>query len=308
MSQATRQTPGSGEIYLDHVGWFVPDIGAASAVFERLGFVLTPFVASRNASAAGGPPQLAGTGNRCAMLPLGYIEIIAGIHGVDTPLALQVRTAVAHHVGVHVVAFTVADAQAAHQRLAAEGFEPLDPVWLRRPVPAPDGGETEAAFTVVRVPADKMPEGRIQVLTQETPDLVWQPRFIARGHGLSALAGVLLCVADPAEAAARYARFLNRPAKGGPDYYTITLDRGRLGFATRERCETLLSGPSLADSPGIAAVALAAANPAATMRFCRERQVALRFGDDRRCCIDPGAAMGTAVLVHGRDDVWPPDA
>ena len=42
------QTPGSNEIYLDHVGWFVPDMDEASEVFQRLGFPLTPFTVHMN--------------------------------------------------------------------------------------------------------------------------------------------------------------------------------------------------------------------------------------------------------------------
>ena len=128
----------------------------AGAAFERLGFTLTPFVAQSNADPAGGPPKPAGTGNRCAMLRRGYLEILAAVDGADTLLAHQHRTAVARYVGVHLLAFTVADARAAHARLAAEGFAPLDPVHLRRPI-ATDGGEEDVAFTVVRVPPPKAP-------------------------------------------------------------------------------------------------------------------------------------------------------
>ena len=58
------QTPSGDQIFLDHVGWFVPDMEAAGRAFEALGFTLTPFVAQHNADPAGGPPNPAGTGNR----------------------------------------------------------------------------------------------------------------------------------------------------------------------------------------------------------------------------------------------------
>lgn len=307
MAGFERQTPAAGEIYLDHVGWFVPNMETAGAAFERLGFVLTPFVAQKNADPAGGPPQPAGTGNRCAMLRRGYLEILATVPGLDTPLVRQHDAAVARYIGVHLLAFTVADAAAAHARLAAEGFKPQDPVHLRRPIATADGGAAEVAFTVIRVPPGAMAEGRIQMLTQETPDLVWQDRLLARDNHVAALAGVLLCVADPAEAAARYSRFLGRPARGGGDYAVIALDRGRLGFATPARCRALLPGVNFVDPPVIAAIALASDDAAETRLFCRARAVPIAFGDDRRFCIDPGAAMGAALLVHGRDDVWPPE-
>lgn len=305
MAGFERQTPAAGEIYLDHVGWFVPNMTTAGAAFERLGFTLTPFVAQTNADPAGGPPKPAGTGNRCAMLRRGYLEILAAVEGVDTPLTRQHRAAVHRYVGVHLLAFTVAEAPAAHARLAAEGFAPLDPVHLRRPI-ATDAGEAEVAFTVVRVPPAAMPEGRIQFLTQETPDLVWQERLIARDNHVGVLAGALLCVADVDEAAARYSRFLGRPARIDGGYATISLDRGRLGLATPARCRALLPGINFVQPPVIAAIALAADDVAAARLFCRSRGIPIAFGNDQRFCVDPGAAMGAALLIHGRGESWPP--
>ena len=38
------QTPSGYEVFLDHVGWFVPDMDELAGAMERLGFILTPFV------------------------------------------------------------------------------------------------------------------------------------------------------------------------------------------------------------------------------------------------------------------------
>ena len=37
-----RQVPATDEIFLDHVGWMLPDIDIAAKAFERMGFPLTP--------------------------------------------------------------------------------------------------------------------------------------------------------------------------------------------------------------------------------------------------------------------------
>ena len=42
MTAAERQRPPPGELCLDHLGHFVPDLDAAAAVWEKLGFVVTP--------------------------------------------------------------------------------------------------------------------------------------------------------------------------------------------------------------------------------------------------------------------------
>ena len=158
------QTPAGDQIFLDHLGWFVPDMEVAGRQFEDLGFVLTPFVAQQNADPGGGAPVPAGTGNRCAMLRRGYLEILTASDGVDTPLAQQLNAAVARYTGLHLIAFTIDEADAAHTRLEAGGFAPQPPVHLRRPLALPGGGAAEVAFTVLRVPPGAMEEGRVQML------------------------------------------------------------------------------------------------------------------------------------------------
>ncbi len=308
MADPSPQTPPPGGVFLDHVGWFVPDIEPAGAAFERLGFKVTPFVAQHTADPAGGQPIPAGTGNRCAMLRRGYLEILTPVAGVDTPLAEQMRKAIARYAGVHLIAFTVADAGAAHARLTEEGFAPQPLVHLRRPLELAGGAGAELAFTVIRVPPDAMPEGRIQMLTQETPELVWREDLIARDNGVCALTGVLLCVPDPAEAAARFARFLDREARGHGDYFTIDLDRGRLGFADVGRCVALLPGVPLPGLPCMAAVALAADDPAKARNLYASRDVALLDADDGTVRVAPNDAGGAVLVIHPAEEPWPPRA
>ena len=61
-------------------------------------------------------------------------------------------------------------AAAAH--LEDAGFAPDQAVQLTRSIALPDGGEAEGRFSVVGVPPDAMPEGRIQVLAHHRPDIV----------------------------------------------------------------------------------------------------------------------------------------
>lgn len=303
------QTPAGDEIFLDHVGWFVPDIKTAARQFETLGFVLTPLVAQYNADPESGAPVPAGTGNRCAMLRRGYLEILTVSDGADTPLARQFNDALARYTGIHLIAFTIDDAAEAHARLAAGGFYPLPPVHLRRPLALSEDGEAEVAFTVLRVPPGVMEEGRIQMLRQETPDLVWQEHLLARDNGVAALAGVLLCVDNPAAASDRFARFTGRPVKGGDDYRVIDLDRGRLAFASPPACQSLLPGLPIPATPFIAAVALEADDPAVIGQLCATNQIELLADmGDGTVRINPSAAAGAAVVVFGAGAVWPPDA
>ncbi|HWV90185.1 MAG TPA: VOC family protein, partial [Burkholderiales bacterium] len=127
----------------------MPDLAAAGAVWEKLGFRVTPL---SDHQVSGKP---AGTSNRCVMLEEGYLELLAPT--LDTPHAQRVRERMKLFVGVHLACFGTPDAAAEHARLAAHGFEPEPVVNLQRDV---EGGK--ARFNVIYVPRDKMPEGRVQ--------------------------------------------------------------------------------------------------------------------------------------------------
>ena len=256
------QLPGSGAVFLDHVAWFVADMTAAERALTALGFTLTPFTEQTNAAPEG--PVSAGMANRCAMLRTGYLEFLTAVG--DTPLARQFQRQIGRYAGLHLLAFTVADAEAAARRLRGAGFDAQAPVRLRRRVTVGDGRLAEAAFTVIRVPPEAMPEGRIQLLTHHTPEVVWQPRWTAHANAVESLEAALLAVAEPAAVAARFGRFLDRdPQALGDGRFVLALDRGALVFAPRAWVDAEIAPlPASVDAPVIAAVALGSADLATT--------------------------------------------
>ena len=157
MTAPERQRPPPGELCLDHLAHFVPDLDAAAAVWEKLGFAVTPISVHQ----VSGKP--AGTSNRCVMLEEGYLELLAPTS--DTPNAQRVRDRMKRFVGVHLACFGTPAAAAEHARLAAHGFEPDPVVNLERKL---DTGES-VRFSVVYVPPAKMPEGRVQYCEHLTP-------------------------------------------------------------------------------------------------------------------------------------------
>jgi Glyoxalase-like domain len=250
MDIAERQKPKLGELFLDHVAHFVPDLAAAAKLLEALGFVVTPESAHR---ADGGP---AGTSNRCLMFDEGYIEILAPT--LDTPNARRVRTQMARYDGVHLVCFGTPDAAGERRRLAAHGFDPEPVVNLERTVES--GGTVR--FSVVYVPPGKMPEGRIQYVQQLTPEQIWRPEYVAHENGVVGLAAVYVDAPDPIETAARWARFaglLPLPQDDG-----VRLQAARGSVFVRE-------GPMRA----IAGYALNCRDPGAFLKRCREYGLAV---------------------------------
>jgi hypothetical protein len=178
-----------------------------------------------NPDPAGGQPRLTGTGNVCAMFRRGYLEML--FKTADTPLGAEFEAARARYDGLHLVAFAVADAPAAHRRLAASGLPVQPVVAMQRPVETAEGPDV-AAFEVVRVVSGAMPEGRVQILRHKTERAVWQPRWLEHPNGAVGLRALAIVVADLEEAAARFSRFVGRPALRSAGVATLELDRGRL--------------------------------------------------------------------------------
>jgi hypothetical protein len=235
-----RQLPLGGEIFLDHIGHFVPDAAAASRALARAGFCPTPVSVQANPD---GTPT--GTGNVTAMFSRGYVEVL--FKTADTPLGREFDLALAGHAGIHLAAFAVADAEACHRRLTDAGFAMRPLVQFQRPVETA-AGPGVAAFTVVRLERGAMAEGRIQILAHRTEDTVWQPRWLTHRNGALGLLDLVVVSADPAEAAGRFARFTGRQARRATHGQAIALDRGEVNLFS--------AGAFAAMFPEIAAPAL----------------------------------------------------
>lgn len=300
----TRQLPTAGEIFLDHVAHFAPDIEAAGARLAALGFRLTPFTPQQNRTPQGMVP--AGMANRCVMLREGYLEVLTAIG--DTPLAAQFRAVTSRHVGLHLVAFATADPDGAHEALQSGGFRPGEPVALTRAVEGPAGERLEARFTVIRVPPDAMQEGRIQMLQHHTEDAVWQARWLGHDNGIVSLKAVMLAVADPEEAAARFGRFVGRAPERRGDRLVLALDRGACVFVAHETLES--AAPWAAGAPAapwIAATALGSTDTGLT----RERFLAGGLGapdeiapDQAVYALPPELGGFATVLPAGAEVAW----
>jgi hypothetical protein len=179
------------------------------------------------------------------MFRRGYVEILTATG--DTPLARQLGERLTRHVGLHLAAFSAADAAAEHRRLAAAGFPVVPLVDMRRPV-ATENGEEWARFTIARIAEGRMPEGRIQFLTHHTEALVWREPYLDHPNGALALNAMWIAAADPSDAAERFARLTGQPFGRGGETVTIRLDRGAVRVATPEHLERELAirpGPPL---------------------------------------------------------------
>lgn len=256
MNAAQRQRPAPGDLYLDHVAHFVPDLDAAARVFERLGFKVTP----ASAQVVEGKP--AGTSNRTVMLEEGYLEILAPMTKppLDTPNAARVRQFIDRFVGVHLACFGTPDAESEHRRLTDHGFEPPPVVDLSRKL---DDGAT-VRFKVVRT-GDKMPEGRIQYVEHLAPQAIWRDGFVNEAR----LDSVMVLADDPVAAAARWARFAGLIPYPHGEGVRLDTARGTVLVQARYPWKT-------PRAPAIAAYGLRVRHPEAFLARCSAAGLAPR--------------------------------
>jgi hypothetical protein len=251
-NEIDRQLPMGDEIFLDHVAHFVRDADAARQALTRCGFAPTPVSIQVNADLSGSQSPT-GTGNVTAMFERGYMEVL--FKTADTPLAREFDGMLADHAGIHLAAFAVADAQAAHHRLATEGFRVRDLVNMSRPVDT-EAGKGTAAFTIARVEPGAMPEGRIQIITHRTEQAVWQKRWLSHPNSAIGLIDVVIAVADIEQAAQRFARFTGRAAKRTSGGAVLHLDRGGVYLVNYDRITERVPEVPITKLPFMAGYAL----------------------------------------------------
>ena len=298
LGEIDRQLPLGEEIFLDHVGHFVPDREAARAALARAGFAPTPISIQAAPDPVGGPPRPTGTGNTTAMLARGYVEVLFST--ADTALGRELDLALARYLGLHLAALAVADAAAAHRRLAAAGFRMQPLVEMQRPVETVQGPAT-AAFTIARVVPGEMAEGRLQILTHRTEAAVWQPRWLDHPNGARALTSLTIAVADVAEAAARYTRFTGRAAHACEGGQVLALDRGSIALVTPEAFGRRFPELAIPSLPFMGACGIAVASLAGVEAALRRGGLAARRDGERLVAQFPDALGVGAWVFEVRD-------
>jgi len=267
-NDANRRLPLGEEIFLDHIGHFAREPQAASRALARAGFAPTPV--SMQVDPAGMPT---GTGNVTAMFARGYVEVL--FKTADTALGREFEAAISGHAGVHLVAFSVTNAERARERLQSAGFRMRPLVQFQRPVET-ESGSGIAAFTVARVERGEMAEGRIQILTHRTEDTVWQKRWLTHTNGAVGLCDVMIAVADAAEAAERFARFTDRKAVSTKIGRAVMLDRGAVQLVSAKTFAELLPEVKIPSLPFIGAYGVAVLSLEKAEAALRQGQIAMR--------------------------------
>jgi len=298
-----RQIAAGDEVFVDHIAHWVPEISGAADAMEKLGFVLTPYTEHTNSTAPGEPILPAGSANHCIMLREGYLEILTPT--ADTAIGKEVRAGIDRYTGVHLIAFNCADAEAQRERLIAEGFDQRPIVDLRRETDTEDGRAGTLRFTVIRPVPGTMAEGRIQFLTHHTPDLLWQERWMNHPNTAERLREVVICVADPDEAAARFRRYLGREPQRISGGWLISCNRGAVVLLGRPRFEECLPGVEIPGLPYIAGYVIQCRDLEACRVCLKGNQIVYRELTDDMVAVSVPAALGGSLLFTSGSGAMP---
>jgi hypothetical protein len=252
---------------LDHVGVVGRDVAVLTAEFERIGFCLTPL-----ARHAGGR-----TGNRNVMLRQGYIELLSVVDGGSSATLDSFLT---RYAGIHILALAIANETATLARLHRAGFAHAALSRTDRAIDDADPTGPRAHFTLVTTPDP--PEGRVHLIRHESPEALWQERFMRHPNHATALEEVVLVVAEPAATAARLSRLAGQPVT--PDEaggYMLHLPRGRLRMLPGGSIGAVFPDVAAPALPWIAGVTLRTDDAnAALRRWLEDRAIEFHTAGD----------------------------
>jgi catechol 2,3-dioxygenase-like lactoylglutathione lyase family enzyme len=270
---------------LDHTGILVGDLDAAAAQFRRLGFKLTERGYHTLPATPTGERPRVGTGNNCAMLRRGYVELI----GVTDPhYDGRMREDLKLYEGLHLIAFGTSDAEAAAENVRASGFAAEGPRIMERPIE-----EDLARFEIVDFPPNALSGSHLFAIHHATPELLWKSEVMNHPNTAERLEAAVIAVEGPTEMAGRLGRLLSvSPSQG-----VLSLSAGQIRFVDRAWIAAHVPGRSPA-LPFIAGLTLGVRNLDATTDWLTTSGVSFaRFEGGLR--VPPSEACGAFIEFVG---------
>jgi catechol 2,3-dioxygenase-like lactoylglutathione lyase family enzyme len=174
---------------LDHVVINVLDqLDSAADLYQRLGFQLTER----------GHHTL-GSSNHLAIFGENYLELLGYEPGRQTERADLWK----HPLGLTGLVFKTTESLALHSTLADKGVPVENPAEFSRPVSLP-GGPRDAAFRVVRLGSQLIPNGRVFFCHHFTPELVWREEWRQHPNGVVDIIEFTIAADNPSETADLY--------------------------------------------------------------------------------------------------------
>ncbi len=281
--------PRSGAVVhltgIDHTLIGVRDLDSARAVWQGLGFTVSPR----------GRHIGWGTANYCIMLEEGYVELL----GIVDPSQFtnNLDKVLESREGMFALAFASDDADRLAQELAAAGLHPDGPKDLKRYLELPDG-DVLPAFKLLHLPPQETPELRAFICQHLTPDLIRRPEWLSHANGARRLVAVTICSDRPADAGFGYLPLFGEESLvAGDGEVDVATPSGTLRFMSPQWLKRRYGGAGeipAVPNPWPAAMTIAVDDLDRAAGVLARRGVAFHSGESN-LVIPAAAATGTIL-------------
>lgn len=253
---------------VNHVGIAVRQMDQACSLYEALGFTLSPLSVHSGSKTPGAPVEPMATGNRCAIFPNNYIEVL----GIVNPGALDWSWGdfIKRFQGAHIICFGCKDAEVVNSRVSGNAIKTSGVITLQRDIGTPEGMRT-AIFDCVHFDRAGTPEGLMQAARHRFPEYVHQERYLTHRNGVTSLDEVILVAEDPEAMARHYEKLTGVKAQKNADRLTIDLAVvTRLVFMKPEAIAAAFPGTLFSPVPSISAIGFTVQNLAQTEQVLKQ--------------------------------------
>jgi hypothetical protein len=272
----------------------VRDLDRAAAIYEQIGFTLTPRA-----------EHPWGTANRLVQFDGCFLELLA----ISAPEKIAAaapgafsfggfnRDFLARREGLSMFVLDSHDARADRERWRGAGLQTYEPFDFAREAVLPDGSRARVAFSLSFVTDPRIREAAFFSCQQHAPEFFWRRDFQRHANGAAGIAEVVMCASEPAALADFFSRLLGgKPVERSRDGLRFETARGGLAVLAPERCERRFPGmrPASAEQPHLFAIRLAAVDPHRQRRRLEAGSIAYRASCDL-IQVPPSAAFGVAL-------------
>lgn len=190
-----RSTPRPGR-GIDHLVLCVRDLDAAAAVYENLGFTLTPR-ASHDW----------GTDNRLVQVEGSFLEIIEVAHPEKLlperdgafDFGGFINDYLKQREGFGMLVFESVDAGADREEFATTGLSDFEQFNFERQATLPDGSKVTVGFSLAYVHRPEFPDAAFFVCQQHAPEYFWKPHFQTHRNGARAIGEIVMIAENPGD-------------------------------------------------------------------------------------------------------------
>lgn len=284
---------------IDHVVLCVRDLEAGRALYERLGFTLTPHAR-----------HPFGTGNSLVQMRGGFLELLAVTAPADivphTPnrfsLSAYAQDYLAGGEGLSALAFDTEDARLDARGFAQRGLQTYPPVDFQRPAKQPEGHSVTLGFSITFVTDPRMPRAVFFTCQHHTSELFWRADYQRHVNGAQEIGEVIMVAEAPKTLLGLFAGIQGPDAvRADGAVLSVAGPRGAVTVSTPGALGERFPGLVLAGdgaAPHFVGYRVTVENLDRTAAILRDRDVTFQGGPDR-IWVEPAQAFGCVIEFSG---------